>query len=127
MQRLRARLYGFELELGQADALEVLAQQGPCRMRELADALRVDASTATRAVQRLEEAGLARRKSDSADARCVLVAATDKGQRLRDRVTARGRAALRDILEEFDPAERAQLAELLDRFVRAIDDYASTA
>ena len=51
------------LEPGQMDTLDLLAQQPAWRMSELAEALRVDPSTATRAVQRLVRAGLAERGS----------------------------------------------------------------
>ena len=45
------------------DTLDLLVQQPAWRMSELAEALRVDPSTATRAVQRLVRAGLADRRS----------------------------------------------------------------
>ena len=55
--RLRSHLLGPDgphLEQGQLDALEILASRSDgWRMSEFADALRVDASTATRAVERL--------------------------------------------------------------------------
>src|SRR3954451_25371811 len=55
-QALRPLLFGTgpdALELGQVGTLDLLALHGPVRMRDLAEALRVDASTATRAVARL--------------------------------------------------------------------------
>jgi DNA-binding MarR family transcriptional regulator len=45
------------LEPGQFDTLELLVQRDGWRMSEMADALRVDPSTATRAVQRLLKTG----------------------------------------------------------------------
>ena len=57
----RDRVYGAGLDVGQADALELLVVGGGCRMAELAAALRVDASTATRAVlSRAVDEGLVR-------------------------------------------------------------------
>src|SRR5204862_6141795 len=58
---LRDHLFGAgadALEPGQVDTLELLVNKDAWRMSELADALRVDPSTATRAVQRLVKAGL---------------------------------------------------------------------
>jgi DNA-binding MarR family transcriptional regulator len=129
MQALRERIYQGDVglvDLGLADALEVIDQIGPCRMRELADALRVDPSTATRTVDRLVEKGLAQRLTDSEDARRVLVAITPKGQTLRDRVRDQARAALGEILREFDPDEARELAALMNRLVAAVDRYVAS-
>ena len=59
-QAIRRQLYGFEtpLDQGQGDALEYVVNQGPCRMGDLAKFMRVDPSSVTRAVERLETAGL---------------------------------------------------------------------
>ena len=62
MQAFRPMVYGEgdeALDLGQVDVLDLLVFHGSARMGELAEALRVDASTATRAVNRLVDAGLA--------------------------------------------------------------------
>ena len=61
------------IEPGQMDTLDLLVQQPAWRMSELAEALRVDPSTATRAVHRLVRAGLADRGSGAADGRVVMV------------------------------------------------------
>jgi DNA-binding MarR family transcriptional regulator len=126
MQALRERIYQGDhglIDLGLADALEVIDLIGPCRMRELADALRVDPSTATRTVDRLVEKELAERIADEADARRVLVGITPEGQKLRDRVRDQARAAVAEILEEFSEAEARQLASLMSRLVVAVDRY----
>jgi DNA-binding MarR family transcriptional regulator len=114
---------GEPLEPGQLDSLDLLVQRDEWRMSELADALRVDPSTATRAVQRLEKVGLAQRQPCGVDGRVVIVSATPEG-RDRHAVFSTGRRALlKSLLEEFDPSERDQLAELLERFVGALDRY----
>jgi DNA-binding MarR family transcriptional regulator len=125
MAVVRQRIYGEDLELGQTDALDVLVLHGPCRMGEVADALRVDASTATRAVARLVDAGLAQRTPAPGDARGVLVAATRKGRAVHDRFSTRARAAMREILSQVgDREEQQRMAEGLERLVEAVDSYA---
>ena len=52
------------LEPGQMDTLDVLLSRESWRMGDLADALRVDPSTATRAVERLTRINLAERLPD---------------------------------------------------------------
>lgn len=120
---LRNYLFGDEtpLEQGQLDALDLLARRDRA-MKELAGRLRVDPSTATRAVQRLESDGLVERFPSPEDGRVVLVRITDDGRRRREAPVARRAIAMYRILEAFDREERATLADLLDRFIDSLDD-----
>jgi len=120
---LRAYMFGREkpLEQGQMDALDLLSRRDDRPMKELAARLRVDPSTATRAVQRLEADGLVERFPSPEDGRVVLVRITEEGARRHDDVAARRSTAMMHILSEFQPDERAQLADLLDRFVDSVD------
>jgi DNA-binding MarR family transcriptional regulator len=121
---LRSYLFGTEkaLEQGQMDALDLLTRRDERPMKELAARLRVEPSTATRAVQRLENDGLVQRFASPDDGRVVLVRITDEGRRRHDAVAARRSIAMMHILSEFDPGERAHLAELMDRLIASIDD-----
>jgi len=120
---LRTYLFGEEtpLEQGQMDALDLLARRDERAMKQLAGRLRVDPSTATRAVQRLEADGLVERFPSPDDGRVVLVRITAEGRRRRDDVAARRSVAMLRILDAFDGDERAQLADLLDRFTDSLD------
>jgi DNA-binding MarR family transcriptional regulator len=109
------------LEQGQMDALDLLSRRDHRAMKELATRLRVDPSTATRSMQRLEADGLVERFPSPEDGRVVLVRITDEGRRRHADVAARRSTAMMRILSEFDPGERAQLADMLDRFVQALD------
>lgn len=110
------------LELGQLDALDLLARQEGIRMRDLADALRVDASTATRTVDRLVEAGLAERCGDPADGRRVVVHPSDKGRALHAELAEARDRTMERMLQGFSPEERRHLADLMERFVHALDE-----
>jgi DNA-binding MarR family transcriptional regulator len=126
MQALRERIYQGDaglIDMGLADALEVVVLIGPCRMRDLADGLRVDPSTATRTVDRLVQQGYVERVPDPADARGVLVAATGAGEAVRTQVRDQARVALGEILDGFTDEEADQLAELMSRLVAAVDRY----
>ena len=82
MAALRDSLFGTgadALEQGQMDTLDLLATQASWRMSDLAEALRVDPSTATRAMQRLVNVGLACRKPSDDDGRVVMAAITAAG------------------------------------------------
>lgn len=123
---LRGFLYGADedsLEHGQADTLEVLARRDAWRMSELAEALRVEPSTATRAVQRLERTGLAERRSSAADGRVVEVMLTPKGREQYDQLSRRRVELFTHILRSYSADELPQFAELLERFVHSIDEF----
>lgn len=124
MQAMRARLYAdlpHTLELGQVDTLDLLTRGGEQRMSDLADALRVDRSTATRAVDRLVHAGLAERTVAADDRRGVVVRATTAGEAMHQVMSERRRAFLMAVLDGFGTAEQEQLAELLERLVARAD------
>ena len=95
-------------------------------MSDLAAALRVDPSTVTRTLQRMEAAGLARRGPAAADGRVVTVHLTDEGRRLHAAVAARRAAIIDgDPRRRSRPEDRDQLVDLLERFVASLDDYAA--
>ena len=125
---LRRHLLGPDgppLEQAQLDALDILVA-GPAdadgwRMSDFADAMRVDASTATRTIMRLERHGLAERVRSNADGRIVVARPTAAGQRMIQRVGTLRAAGMERLLEPFDPVELEQFAEFLERFVISID------
>lgn len=122
MTALQERMKGeVGLDLGQRDTLEVLVTTDGCRMSEVADALRVDASTATRAVARLVDAGLAERVSCATDARAVRVHATAEGQRLAAELLENRRTGMEELLASFTAAERRALADGMEKLVAALD------
>jgi DNA-binding MarR family transcriptional regulator len=92
-------------------------------MSHLAVALRVDPSTATRAVDRLVQRGLADRRREGDDGRVVEVSLTAAGRRHQQRLLERRRGMLHEVLDGFDERERATLADLLERLVDGVDRY----
>jgi DNA-binding MarR family transcriptional regulator len=126
MSTLRDHLFGTgddALEQGQMDTLDLLAERKSMRMSELAEALRVDPSTATRAVQRLVNVGLATRMPSDDDGRVVMVAITPPGRIRHADVADRRSEVMTYLLGSFTAAERHQLADLFERFIRSIDDF----
>lgn len=113
------------LDLGQADTLVLVCERGSSRMSEVAEAMRVDASTATRAVARLEAAGLVRRAQGIDDRRSVLVLPTEAGLAVFEGIRDRYLSALSQICDGFADAETGALADLLERFVTGLDTIAA--
>lgn len=112
---------GSAIEPGQMDALELLVTVESCRMGDLAEYLRIDPSTATRAVQRMIKDNLAERVQHSGDGRIVAIAATERGRRIHGEVNERRRAILFAVMNDFEPAERYVLADLMERFTLSVD------
>ena len=113
---------GSAIEPGQMDALDLLVTVESCRMSEIAEHLRIDRSTATRAVQRLVKDNLAEHVDHAGDGRVVAIAATDRGRRIHGEVSERRRNIMFAVMNQFEAQERVALAELLERFTAAIDE-----
>jgi len=130
MLRLKTLILGDgdeAIELGGADTLALVSQGDGFRMSELADALRVDASTATRAVARLEKAGLVDRQTSPDDRRVVLVVPTSAGVSAQEAMLDRYDKVMGHICSDFADAELDALADLLDRLVAGIDSLPASA
>jgi DNA-binding MarR family transcriptional regulator len=129
MIAVRDFLFGMgddALEQGQMDTLDLLAHSPSLRMSELAEALRVDPSTATRAAQRLVGAGLAQRRAGDGDGRVVMIEITAAGRARHTDVSLRREELMTHMLRAFSRDERPVLAEMLERFIGAVDDFVST-
>ena len=123
--RLRTKLYNADedrLDQGQADALDLLVSRGTCRMVEVADMMRIDPSTATRAIARLVDAGLVEREPSATDRRSVLVRPTLAGLDRHRQIDDSRQKFLRTVFDRFEDIEVSQLANLLERLVADIDE-----
>lgn len=116
-------LGGSALDPGQMDALDLLVTVPSASMSELAEHLRIDPSSATRAVQRLVKDNLAERVEHEGDGRIVAIAATERGRKIHEQVAQRRREMIFAVLEEFNEDEQHQFAEFLERFVTSVDSY----
>jgi DNA-binding MarR family transcriptional regulator len=110
-----------QLNMGQIDSLDLLVTRREWTMCDFAAALGVDPSTATRAVDRLVDIGLATREHSITDKRVTLVDVTQTGRDTQRRVARRRLNVVADALETFTDTERRTLADLLDRLVVELD------
>jgi DNA-binding MarR family transcriptional regulator len=105
------------------DALcSVLAERGPMRLTDVADALWLDKSTVTRQVATLHAAGLAGRVADPTDGRATLVELTDDGRSLLGRVRQGRREGMAEVFKGWTAEEVASFASLLGRYNRTVED-----
>jgi DNA-binding MarR family transcriptional regulator len=108
------------LERGEYDTLDQVAWVPHLRMLELADALQIDASTATRAVDRLVKRGLLDRGRDPDDGRFMRVWITDAGRAVHSELLERMLTLLCGVLDQFDDDDREAIERLLPRLAEVI-------
>jgi DNA-binding MarR family transcriptional regulator len=109
-----------DVTLAQYRFLVVLASRGPQRLADLATALGVDRSTATRMCDRLVRKHLVTRRRVQEDRRAVRVSLTGTGAELVAEVSRRRRAEIATIVERMPAAHR-------DPVVRALRAFADAA
>ena len=110
---------GDEVTLPQYRALVVLAACGPQGTAELAAALAVNPSTATRMCDRLVRKGLIRRHRQAGDRRSVRIALTAAGRDLVAEVTRRRRAELARLLGALPPGQHEPVIAAFRAFAAA--------
>src|SRR3712207_6396609 len=113
--RVDAALSQHGVRVGQEFVLRELWREDGLAPGELAKRIGVETPTVTRAVQRMEAAGLARREPDPDDARLVRVRLTERGRVLEGVVPEVMRRVWDEALRDFSEEEKAQLWRLMER------------
>ena len=116
--RDRACCYG--LTVSQCYGLKAVCETGPLSVNELAGALYLEKSTASRLARGLEDTGLVARTTDQEDRRSVRLAANATGRRAYETIEADLQREYAALLEDFEPEVRSGMTELLDRLTRAV-------
>jgi DNA-binding MarR family transcriptional regulator len=107
------------ISLPQFRLLVLLVDAGRQKITELADALGVNPSTTTRAVDRLSEAGLVDRQTNPASRREALVGLTPTGRRVVGEVMRLRRAEIADIVARMPRTHQRGLVRALVAFSEA--------
>ncbi|MGY4643566.1 MarR family winged helix-turn-helix transcriptional regulator [Cellulomonas sp. URHB0016] len=102
-------------------ALRQLAAHGPCGINEIADHLRLDASTVTRQVLAMEAAGHVTRERDDHDGRRAVVTMTGAGAEALASTRQARAEVYDDLLSDWSPDDRQLLADLLTRLNADMD------
>jgi DNA-binding MarR family transcriptional regulator len=89
-------------------------------VNELAGALYLEKSTASRLARGLEESGLVERSPDPEDRRSVRLAATAAGRSAHAGIEADLQREYATLLEDFEPEVRSAMTQLLGRLTRAV-------
>jgi DNA-binding MarR family transcriptional regulator len=96
-------------------ALGVIRARGPVRVSDVAEALNVALSVASRQVAALERAGYVERSPDPEDGRASLVTATPAGRKVLSESHRRMVHAFSQALEDWDAPEIEALSGALER------------
>jgi DNA-binding MarR family transcriptional regulator len=99
--------------------LNYLRGQEGAIQQQIGSAMGIDPSTMVSLVDRLERAGLAKRRPHAQDRRARAVLVTPKGRRTLDRARELAERVEADVLQGLDPAERHQLVALLRKATAA--------
>lgn len=101
--------------------LHTLACAGPSRVTMLAATVHSDPSTISRQAAHLVGMGLVERRADPDDGRASLLALTDAGTALLEHTRQRRDDRTAAIIKSWQPAEREQFADLIDRFTAGFE------
>jgi DNA-binding MarR family transcriptional regulator len=107
---------GEDLDRPSFMLLNTLVCAGPSRVTTLAAAVHSDPSTVSRQAAHLVGMGLVERRADPGDGRASLLAITDAGTALLEHARQRRDDRTAAIIGSWQPAEREQFADLIDRF-----------
>jgi len=102
----------------QMHALEILGSHTALRMKELAERMGVTTGTLTVLADRLEKAGLIRRKPHEEDRRSILVELTERGHALYREHDELHAQLTRELTAGLTDAERAALGAMLKKMIR---------
>ena len=117
--RDRQLVWAEGLTVTECYALEALVQGGPLSVTGVAQELRLNKSTASRALDTLVRRGLATRADDPEEHRAWRVWATPRGRAVNARMAARVKADFKPLFEHLAPAHRRRLVAFLWEVARA--------
>lgn len=124
---LRASHTGAGLTPSQVSVLFTIVRRGPLGLSDLVAIEGLNPTMLSRITGQLCEAGLIRRRADSADRRAAVVEATAAGRRMRERIHRARSRALAERVEHLSDAERRLLWKALPVLEQLADAVADAA
>lgn len=112
-----AQLYADRFGISRAEwrVLAALGANGAMAAKDISAYSTLDKMQVSRAVARLEEAGLIIRAADDADRRAQILTLTPAGRTLFRKIVPLAQAREQDLLQDLDAHERAVLARAMDK------------
>jgi DNA-binding MarR family transcriptional regulator len=112
---------GGVLDMPALGVLHQLDSAGPIRLSDLATTVGLDASTVSRHVRSLEDAGCVARTPDPADRRAAHLDLTPEGRDILRQAVDRREEALATALRGWSDADRRTLESLLQRLAHDLE------
>lgn len=116
----RVRRSGIDLSRTEWEFLRRVDDMGALSVSELATLLDLSLPVASRALQRLQQAGMVDRRLDPSDRRRIRYVATARGRRVRAGFQAAMQEELMSVLGRWNDEDLATLADIFPRFVREL-------
>ena len=107
------------ISTSECHALEVIALGKELSVNDVAAAVRLNKSTASRLVRSLEKKGLVRTAADPGDKRGLKVTATRQGASLWRRIVRETAGSYAEVLRDCTPAERKAVTRVLRRLAKS--------
>jgi DNA-binding MarR family transcriptional regulator len=115
------------VDIVQFRILVVIASRGACALSEVAEAVGLHVSTASRTCDRMVAGGLLNRSANETDRRNIELTLTPTGEALVGRVLRRRRSALQPVVERLTPRKRRRLAAAMRDFAAAAGEPSDRA
>jgi DNA-binding MarR family transcriptional regulator len=119
-RRFGARVDGDAVDPSQASVLYALTLHGPLRLGDLAETMRLDASTVSRHVQQLGDRGFIDRDADPEDGRARIIGLSDAGRAALRHTFDLRRAVITQAMDDWSLQERERLRDDLARLASAL-------
>lgn len=117
---LRTPVAGSDLSPSAVHTLLELGMQPGMLARDLASALRLDKSNASRQISKMEAQGLLRREAVASDARSQALFLTDAGHALYQEADDFGTRQVAKVLEQLDDAQQQALGRYMSLYASAL-------
>ena len=105
----------YGLHPGQPEMLCYVKEHPGCLQREIAEDAGVSAASIAASFKRMENAGLVRRRSDTADLRCNRVYISERGEQAIQSCVEEMQRVNQMMLQDFDDEEMAELLRCLTK------------
>jgi len=111
----------FDLTRGQYLYLIRICENPGIIQEKLADMIKVDRTTASRAIKKLEAGGFIEKKADAANRKIKRIFPTEKGKAISPNISRENEHSERVALQGLSEAEAAVLSELLQKVKKNVE------
>lgn len=117
-----SRTIKFHPELEKLRAVELYAlfyliRHGPCRMKDLADALSMTKANVTHLIDSLEKKGFVKRTKDESDRRATLLRVTEHGEKVYNELLEELSKLVEEVTAKLSQEDLSLISRGFERFV----------